>query len=127
MKQQAISNFKDYLSRSTKIPTDKFEELVCLLDYIELDKNQKLISSGKICDKMYFLADGLIKYEISQFNEQKLVHIATKGAFVADFFSYFSSQPAITNVYTIIPSQFLSAPKCALEDLYANCTIWSNF
>jgi len=127
MRTKAVKNFINFLNRTTKIPPEEYDHFISLLDYVEIEKNEKFIASGKNCHEMYFLSEGFVKYELNQPNQLKVIHISGGGAFISDFYSYFSGQPAITDVYTITASKFLVASRASIEQLYAQSITWANF
>lgn len=127
MQEQAINNLVTFLEATISIPSNELDKFLSLLTYVEFKKNQKIISSKKICDRVYFLSEGFVKYELNQLNQPKVIHISSSGTFVSDFFSYYSRQPAITDVYAITKSSLLVASRAPLEKLYSENVVWANF
>ena len=63
-----------------------------------------------------------------EINEKEtVVHIAGKGDLVTDFYSYFSSQPALSDIYSITDCQLAWTKKSELEDLYGRYQVWEKF
>jgi CRP-like cAMP-binding protein len=91
-------------------------------------KGRKIIKAGTVSDKIFFVKKGLLKYSMPQGNsKEKAMHIAMENDLVADFFSFYSGQPSITNVETLIECELLFVDKTDLQSLYDKYKIWERF
>lgn len=127
MKENAIEKLIQLIKASISFTNRELEEFLSLLNYQEVKKNSVLIASGKACNKIYFLSNGYVKYQLNHGAQKKVIHIAGNGVFVSDFFSYYSDHHAITDIYTITDAQLFVASKNDLEKLYSENIVWANF
>jgi CRP-like cAMP-binding protein len=90
-------------------------------------KGKKVIKSGAISSRIYFVNKGFLKYLVASESKEKAIHIAVENDLVADFFSFYSGYPAISSVETITECSLFYIEKKDLEILYKEYKIWEKF
>jgi CRP-like cAMP-binding protein len=107
------------------------EELTAFLLHIKQEKYSKgkrIIKTGMVSDKIYFVNKGLLKYVMSKEDgKEKAIHIAMENDLVADFFSFYSNYPAISSVETLTDCELLYIEKNNLTELYETYKVWEKF
>jgi CRP-like cAMP-binding protein len=107
------------------------EELGSFLNFIQeenCNKGKVIIKTGIVCEKIFFIKKGFVKYTMPHENEKvKTTFIATDNDLVADFFSFYSDYPAITNIETLTDCELLFIHKKDLLTLYDQYKIWERF
>jgi CRP-like cAMP-binding protein len=106
-------------------------ELNSFLHFVKEEKISKgkvIIKAGTLCEKIFFVKKGFLKYAMPHENEKiKTTHISTDNDLVADFFSFYSGYLAITNVETLTDCELLYIHKKDLQTLYDQYKIWERF
>ncbi len=114
-----------------KFITPNEEELKSFLDVIKEEaktKGSTIIRRSVVCDKIFFVKKGILKYTMPHENDKiKTTHIAIDNDIVADFFSFYSGYPAITNVETLTDCTLFFIHKTDLANLYDKFKIWERF
>ncbi len=127
MHQETGSEFANYLLQFSNPSEEELSQFLKITLSLPLQKGQRIISAGQVCSKMYFVLEGFLKYELVADGQPTVIHIASGGDLVADFFSYYSSLPAITNVVAITDCRLVVVEKSALENLYHASKTWERF
>jgi len=122
--EQVLSH---YLQSVVNPTADELGAFLQKIKYVTMPKHKRLLQLGSYCHKMHFVIEGYLKYVMRVKDKDVVVHFATPGKFVADFFSYYSARPAISSIYTISECRLALIEKQALEDLYASYKVWERF
>ncbi|MGD1840040.1 MAG: Crp/Fnr family transcriptional regulator [Thermonemataceae bacterium] len=127
MKEAAVSLLTNVINAIVSPSKEDFNDFFKILSFQQIDKGTKLIEKGTFVDRLHFISEGYIKYEYEDVSKKRVIHMAGNGVFASDFFSYYSSQQAITDVISITPCQLLRVDKIHLEKLYRENNTWANF
>lgn len=127
MKENQLEDLIQFLEDFVQPSEEELTPFLALLSFHEIPKHTRLIRAGYVCERMYFVSNGFVKYVLSEEKHPKVIHIAGKGDLISDFFSYYSGMPAITDVYAITACHLLSVEKSGLEKLYQTHKIWEYF
>jgi CRP-like cAMP-binding protein len=107
------------------------DELTSFLQHVKeetIARGKTIIKAGTVCDKMFFIKKGLVKYIMLHENDKsKAMHIAMDHDLVADFFSFYSGLPSISSVETLTACELFYISKKDLSSLYDQYKVWERF
>lgn len=127
MKELFIDDFISYLNGFGQKSQSEMNQFLDIVTFHEILPGHRLIRAGQVCDKMYFVGKGFLKYVLEKKNTPTVIHIAAQGDLITDFFSFYSSMPAISDVFSITPCSLFSVEKTKLEKLYESSKVWEHF
>lgn len=116
-----------YLQSVINPSEEELTAFLKLVNYKTVEKNNRIIKIGNRCDVIYFVIDGFLKYVMNVDGKEIVIHFAAPGNLVSDFYSYYSAQPAITDVFTITDCQLAYVKRKELEVLYDSYKVWEKF
>lgn len=122
-----IEHFTEFLKSYICPTANELAQFLQIVSSQKTPKGKKLVKAGRICTKMCFLTSGFIKYTLIEKNKSTVIHIASKGKIISDFFSFYSGLPALTDIDTITDCDLITVEKKDLEQLYNSSKIWEHF
>ena len=85
---------------------------------IQLKKNEFLLQSTAVCNKVCFLCQGLVRYFVFKNNEESTFEFTKEGEFVADYHSFISEKPSNQNIQALEDCELLCIDYADLQNLY---------
>ncbi|MEM6805650.1 MAG: Crp/Fnr family transcriptional regulator [Bacteroidota bacterium] len=117
----------NYLTSLVKTSETELAAFLKIVSFQDVEKGKCIIQQKNSCNRMYFVLEGFLKYVLPIKEKALVVHIATVGDLVTDFYAYYSSKPSTTSVYTLSDCSLAYVKKEELEELYANFKVWEKF
>jgi CRP-like cAMP-binding protein len=122
-----MDNLKAFVYVVTE-PTEKeWQHFASLVKTEIFEKGKNVIRAGNVCDKIYFVNAGILRYFVLLQEKEKSIDIAMDNDLVTDFFSFYSGKPAVISVQCLAKSELLSIAKNDLETLYRSSATWERF
>jgi CRP-like cAMP-binding protein len=96
------------------------QDLICqLFKPLQLKKNEFLLQSGEVCNKVSFLNKGLVRYFVFKDNEEATFEFTNQGDFIADYHSFNAQQKSLQNIQAIEDCEFLVINYEDLQTIYS--------
>lgn len=112
--QQLLNHIKNYY----RLSSDAQDELQNCFDQHVLNKNEHLVSEGKICRHLYFLQQGALRGYYTLDGKEITHWFAFEHDFVTSFHSFITQQPAVENIQLLEGSVLWSISKETLMKLF---------
>jgi CRP-like cAMP-binding protein len=91
MNNDILSN---YIQNLVTMPLEKAQLVAQGFEFVQLNKNDVLLSEGKISKETYFLESGIVRsYTYDKSGEEVTTNLYTAPCFVNEFLSFFKQQP----------------------------------
>ncbi len=119
-----LSQFLIGISPLVKEELEDFHKYLNVKDY---EAQSKIIEYEQRCRDVYFVLEGFLKYTVKVNGKDRVVHIASKGDIVTDFFSYLTGQLSISNLITINNCRLASVSRMDMERLFQKYKGWERF
>lgn len=104
-----------------KIQLDDSEKDICKSLFIpkKLRKRQYILQQDDICKNLIFVEKGLLRsYSVDEKGNEHILQFAPEGWWIADVYSFFTSESSKYNIDAIEDSELLLITNIALEQLY---------
>lgn len=109
-----ISRIKDYIPLN-----ESDEELISKLFVLEyFDKNELILKEGAYCQKLYFIATGIVRLSLLIDGIDRTFVFIDEGAFCSDSEGFLMKTPSKFNISAIEPTTLLSITYDNLQILY---------
>jgi len=98
----SIDIFKNEVARYAKLSEQEWELVAKNISFRSLNKSELLISEGEICNKMWFITKGIIRYcQYDTDNNEKTTCFGWENYFCVPFSSYLNGTPSIESLIAI--------------------------
>lgn len=104
-----------------KITLTEAEKEICKSLFIpkKLRKRQYILQQDDICKNLIFVENGLLRsYNLDDKGNEHILQFAPEGWWIADVYSFFTSENSNYNIDAIEDSELLLITNSALEQLY---------
>jgi CRP-like cAMP-binding protein len=104
-----------------KITLNEAEKEICKSLFIpkKLRKRQYILQQDDICKNLIFVENGLLRsYNVDEKGNEHILQFAPEGWWIADVYSFFTSENSKYNIDAIEDSELLLITHAALESLY---------
>jgi len=104
----------------------EWKEALTYLQTGTFSKNQVMIASGEINDRIYFLDSGITRHYFSdqEKGDAGTVWFSFAGDWVNDAYGFPTGQPALTNVIAVTAVETYWLHKADCERLFASAAVW---
>lgn len=109
-----ISRIKDYIPLSG----EDVQLVESLFVKEQFKKNEVLLSEGSVCQKLFFVARGIVRFSQLSEGEEKTFVFRAEGAFCNDLESFLQKTPSKNTITTIEPSIIFSITYDDLQVFY---------
>lgn len=93
-----------------------------------LRKRQYLLQQDDICRKLAFIEKGaLVSYSIDEKGTQKVIQFGFEGWWIADLYSFLTSEPSSLNIEALEDSELLLIDKQEHEELIMQVQAMGNY
>ncbi|PKP36074.1 MAG: Crp/Fnr family transcriptional regulator [Bacteroidetes bacterium HGW-Bacteroidetes-15] len=118
-----VLRIKDYIPLNE---TD--EELISRLFVLEyFNKNELILNEGNHCQKLYFIATGIVRFSLLIDGEERTFVFRDEGAFCCDLESFLRKTPSKFNISAIEPTTLFSINYDNLQVFYKEITYGERF
>lgn len=94
---------------------------------VDVKAGEHIVQINKPCSTVYFVIEGLLKYVMSVEGEERVMHIASQGDLVTDFYSYLSGGTSNSTIVTVTDCKLASITRAQMEELFAAYKDWERF
>lgn len=98
----------------------KLENIRLLADIIQCKKFQKgevILNEGEVCDRLYFIEQGLVRQHYIKYEKDMTEHISYDGGVVWCIESYFNRTPTSLIIEALESSVIWELPRDIMEEL----------
>lgn len=114
---------RNYISLS-----DWEEDYIKQLFVLETFKrNEAILKEGEICRKLYFVAQGVVRFSQFSKGEERTYVFRPEGSFCNDLESFLCQLPSMNNIYCIENTHILSISYDNLQLFYQNISHGDRF
>ena len=114
MKELLITRIKEYISLSDA----DIQVIDSLFKLKEYGANQIIHQEGVICNKLWFIAKGLVRYSSNMNGEDRTFIFRNEGNFIGDIEGFMNNAPATKSIVTIEESVLYVISKSDLQIFY---------
>jgi CRP-like cAMP-binding protein len=118
-----ISRIKDYIFLSNK----ETELVISLFTEEHFKNNEAILKEGDICKKLYFVANGVVRFSQIVNGEERTFVFRSEGAFCNDLESFLKKTPSQNFISAIGPTTVLSITFDNLQIFYNQTTFGDRF
>jgi CRP-like cAMP-binding protein len=109
-----ISRIKDYIPLSD----NEIRVVESLFKLEHYKKNEILLQEGSICQKLFFVAEGIVRFSQLIEGEERTYVFRAEGAFCNDLESFLQKTPSRNSITAIMPTTVLSVTDENLQVFY---------
>ncbi len=109
-----ISRIKDYIPLTDS--EARVVELLFVKEYYP--KNEELVKEGSICQKLFFISEGIVRFSQLSEGEERTFTFRAEGDFCNDLESFLQKAPSKSSITTIEPATILSITHENLQVFY---------
>ncbi|MDR1646202.1 MAG: Crp/Fnr family transcriptional regulator [Tannerellaceae bacterium] len=106
---------------SLAISDDAAEKLCSVLIHIELGKGDILLQEGGICDRVYYVTNGILRQFSHKNGKEVTEHFVCEEQFFVCLDSFFHQKPAHTVIEALEPTLLYAIPYEPLMTLIRDC------
>ena len=118
-----ILRIKDYIPLN-----EKDQEIVSRLFVLEyFNKNELILKEGNYCQKLYFIATGIVRFSLLIDGIDRTFVFRDEGAFCSDLESFLKKSPSKYTISTIEPTTVFSITYDNLKVFYNEITYGERF
>lgn len=110
MKELLINKIKEYIN----LNDSDIQIIDTLFRFEEYRANEIILKEGVICNKLWFIVKGLVRYTINTDGEDRTFIFRNEGCFISDVEGFIMRSPATKSIVTIEDCKMYSISK---EDL----------
>jgi CRP-like cAMP-binding protein len=119
-KPSVIHQFLQHLNNYVQLSTEAQDALYSCLEEVTYNKNEYLVTEGKVCRYLYFLQDGALRGFYNLEGKEITYWFAFEEDFVTSFYSFISQKPAVENIQLLEGSILYRISKDQLNTLMAS-------
>lgn len=97
-----------------------------VLQTVELPKGTVLLAAGKVCTRLYFIKEGVIRASCQVEGKDVTRWFCFEDHFAAAYFSFVYQQPSEDTITLLTDTKLISLSYTALQDLSKQDSIWIN-
>jgi CRP-like cAMP-binding protein len=118
-----VLRIKDYIPIN-----ESDEELISKLFVLEIfNKHELILKEGDYCQKLYFIATGIIRFSLLIDGEDRTFVFRNEGAFCSDLESFLKKTPSKYTISAIEPTKIFSITYDNLQVFYNEITYGERF
>lgn len=84
-----IEGLYNYIEKYVQLSQEVKDTLADLVEYEDVKKNEILLRQGEYCNKLWFVAEGMLKVYYLHDGREKIKWLFTEGEIVTSMFAYF--------------------------------------
>ncbi|MEO6901820.1 MAG: Crp/Fnr family transcriptional regulator [Bacteroidia bacterium] len=113
-----LNNFLNILSEIIPISKELREHLQKKISVQRLPKLAVLLAEGQVCDKLFFICEGLLRVYYFEKEEEITSRIVIENSFVYSPSSFIQNKPSIETIQLLEDSTFICMNKNDLEEMF---------
>ena len=103
---------QQYFQSKTNISDQEFRKIAECAKVMTVEKNEYLLRTGKICDNIFFVNSGCIRFfAINEEGQELTRYFGFEHKFATSFMSFISQKPSTENMQSVIRSEVLMIPR----------------
>ncbi|MCX6180448.1 MAG: Crp/Fnr family transcriptional regulator [Bacteroidetes bacterium] len=107
------------ITANVALSNDELEFVLSFFKLIRLNKEQKFLQQGKICDEVAFVQSGILRiFYFNEKGEETTCYFALENEFITSLKSFSSKCNSVENIQAIVATELLVIKKKDLEHLY---------
>ncbi|MCU0389676.1 MAG: Crp/Fnr family transcriptional regulator [Thermoflexibacter sp.] len=122
-----FSQLEAYIHHFVQPSPVQMSTFIDLLEVEQFSKNEYLLHAGEVCNKMYFINQGIIRHFYVNQGIEGTVWFSFANDLVTEVMSFIEQKPSFHNIITITDVELLSITHEKLQMLYQADPIWERF
>jgi len=123
MKELLFRKIKEYIT----LNTSDIKIIDSLFKIEEYDANQIILQEGFVCNKLWFIAKGLVRFTCNSDGEDKTFIFRNEGNFISDVEGFINRMPATKSIISIEDCTMFAIKKSDLEIVFQKVTHGERF
>jgi CRP/FNR family transcriptional regulator, anaerobic regulatory protein len=120
-------HFSAYIHHFVQPSEDQLAAFLAALQVEFFHKNDMLVRAGTVCDKVWFVHQGILRHYLAKGKTEGTVWFSFPGDLVTEVYSLTQRQPAVHNIIAITDCSMLSISQSALQHFYDTEHVWERF
>jgi CRP-like cAMP-binding protein len=109
--------FKNFILKGVELSNEEIEEVIEFTTLIDFKRHHQLIKKDEVCEKVYFILNGVVEYSIKNYKNDKMIfNFRFENSFVTAY-SIYNNNIAKFDVTCIEDCKVMSIPIHAILDL----------
>jgi CRP-like cAMP-binding protein len=122
-----FTKLKNYCKAAVPLTNDELQLIDIYFEEVNLKKKEFLLTDGKVCGFIGFIATGTIRHFHIKDGVEKTCDISFENAWVTDFQSFINNTTCIMNLQAMEATKVFIIRKVNLYKLYAECNKYETF
>lgn len=125
---QQLSAFQAFVAKKVSLTPDEWQRTVQSLETISLTANALLLKEGQVCEYLYFVNQGLMRFFVTGADGKDTTKFFTPEHQLFSSQQSFATQtPSRENIETLENTELLAISYGALQVLYGDIPKWHTF
>lgn len=121
-----MNSLQDFLKNYFDLKNEEIEHITSFFEEEKLEKNDYFLHKDKVCKKMSFIKDGILRlYSLTE-GKEVTQWIATNGYFISDLDSFTFNKPARWNIQALTETSLYTINKEAYEKIGSLIPNWKD-
>jgi CRP-like cAMP-binding protein len=122
-----MTELENYIHHYFSISPEDCAKVAALFKAEHLEKGQYFLKTGKYCDKMSFIQQGILRFYVNLPDKEVTQWIATGGYFITDISSFLFRNPARFNIQALTDTQLFTIDYNDYQSLGKLVPKWNEF
>lgn len=118
---------KEYLLKQVNFEKDEINFISNLIGKIDIAKNENLVREDRVCNRIYFVNEGLLKSSISDGVDEIVIEFIGKGEFATDYVSYLKEEKSDMDITALEDSTLEFWDRKSINLIYTKCKNFQKF
>jgi CRP/FNR family transcriptional regulator, anaerobic regulatory protein len=123
----SAEHFTAYVHQFVQPSAVEMAHFLSLMEVIHVKKNDVLVRAGEICDKAWFVHQGLLRHYLIKGEEEGTVWFSFSGDIATEIYSLVTQKAAVHNIIAVADSTLLVISNTHLQYLYDTEKVWERF
>ncbi len=121
-----MNNLNNFLKLYFNLENDDVENIACLFEQETLKKNNYFLHKDKVCRKLSFIKNGILRIYSLADGKEVTQWIATDGYFISDLDSFTFGNPARWNIQALTETTVYTITKGSYDKVEALIPTWKD-
>lgn len=123
MKEQLIGKIREYVPLS-----DSDNQIInSLFNCEEFKSNEIILKEGEVCNKLWFIAKGLVRYTVNADGEERTFIFRNEGSFISDIEGFIRRTPATKSIIAIEDCVMYSISQAGMQQFFREVSYGERF
>ncbi len=125
--KSAFTSLRSFIHQRTPLREEEWEIIKAHFHYQEAKVNEHLLEEGKVCENLYYLYQGMMRFYVWKDGVDRTKFFAYPAYFFTSQASFHSQKSATENIQCLEDCKYLTVSYKDREWLKANLPAWNTF